>query len=122
VSSWFRDTPETRRFLAEERLIVAISELLTEALEKRGITQADLCERLGVKPSEISQRLSGRRNLTLRSLADMLYELGYELNVSLQDTRTDGTIWHERRSVDWPAKNMRYTTTDQPIRIVPGVA
>lgn len=39
MSTWFRDTEESRRMLAEERLVIAASELTSEALERRGRTR-----------------------------------------------------------------------------------
>lgn len=86
VSSWFRETPESLRILAEERAVVAAAELVSAALERRNVSRSDLAEALGVKPPEISQRLSGKRNLTLRSLAAMLHELGYGLQLQAKET------------------------------------
>lgn len=80
-----RDTEEYQRALAEERLVVAASELISEGLERRGRTRTWLAERLGVRLPEISQRLSGRRNLTLRSFAAMLHELDYGVELRLTD-------------------------------------
>lgn len=128
MSTWFRDTDESRRMLAEERLVLAASELTSEALERRGQTRSWLAERLGVGLSEVSQRLSGRRNLTLRSFAAMLHELGYTLELGLADERnaqaghsTDGTrVFHGSRATNWPQGNMRYTPTQTPIRLVHG--
>lgn len=87
MSIWVRDTDEYRRALAEERLVVAASELTSEALERRGRTRTWLAQQLGVRLPEISQRLSGRRNLTLRSFAAMLHELDYDLEVRLVERR-----------------------------------
>jgi transcriptional regulator with XRE-family HTH domain len=88
MSSWFRDTPETAALLEEERLVVAATEAISEAMDKQGINKRELAERLNVRPSEISQRLSGRRNLTLRSLAAMLHAVGVRARLSLEDEQT----------------------------------
>lgn len=122
MSAWFNDTPEARRMLAEEHVILAASELVAEALETRGQTRSWLAGTLGVKLSEISQRLSGRRNLTLKSLAGMLHELDYGVDVRLIDRRAakSNTIFHVAREVDWPTSNMRYTQTQTPIRLIRG--
>jgi transcriptional regulator with XRE-family HTH domain len=84
MNSWFRETPESARALSEERLILASTELVHQALDLSGLSKKDLAQRLGVSQSEIGQRLSGRRNLTVRSLAALLHELGYEATLTLR--------------------------------------
>ena len=83
--SWFDDTPERRRLFAEEELLLAATELVAEAIEARGITRQELARRLDVRPSEITQRLSGARNLTLRTLAAMMDALGYVVSLNKRD-------------------------------------
>jgi transcriptional regulator with XRE-family HTH domain len=97
MSSWFRDTPATEALLEEERLVVAATEAISEAMDRRGINKRELAERLNVRPSEISQRLSGRRNLTLRSLAAMLHAVGVRARLSIEDEQTPfvaGVPWN----------------------------
>jgi len=99
MSSWFRSTPKTEELLEEERLIVAATEAIAEAMEKRGVNKRQLADVLDVRPSEISQRLSGRRNLTLRSLAAMLHALGARVRLSIEESEvpfTAGVQWISR--------------------------
>ena len=84
MSDWFKSTPESERLLSEERLILAATEKVYEAMEHADATKKTLAERLGVSKSEIGQRLSGRRNLTVRSLAAMLHALGAEATLSIR--------------------------------------
>lgn len=81
---------EFERLLAEERLIFRATELIAEAMEHRGITRKQLAEAVGVSQGEISQRLSGRRNLTLRSLAQMLHALHADIDVRAE-FKSEGT-------------------------------
>ncbi|MEV0467668.1 helix-turn-helix transcriptional regulator [Nocardia tengchongensis] len=81
MTTWFRRTSETEALVAEERLVLAATEMVHEALENTGTTKKQLADMLGVRPTEISQRLSGRRNLTLRSLAQMMHALGYGIGI-----------------------------------------
>lgn len=85
MSSWFRSTPQSEEMLEQERLVVAATEAIAEAMERRGVNKAQLAGLLEVRPSEISQRLSGKRNLTLKSLAAMLHALGVRARISIQD-------------------------------------
>lgn len=61
----------SRRLLREEELILDVTEVLTECLHKRGITQTELATRLGKSKGFVSQVLAGGRNLTLRTVADI---------------------------------------------------
>ena len=71
--------------LSEERLILTCTELVYEAMDDAGVeTKQQLAELLGVSKNEVGQRLSGRRNLTVKTLAGMLHVLGKEAEISLR--------------------------------------
>jgi transcriptional regulator with XRE-family HTH domain len=76
---------DREEFEAQERLVLDVTEMLYEAMERRNVSQADWARLLSVTEGELSQRLSGRRNLTLRSLAQMLHKLQYGIQVGLVD-------------------------------------
>jgi hypothetical protein len=52
MSSWFRITPESEAMLAQERLFVAATEAIYEAMEREGVTKGQLADKLGVRSSE----------------------------------------------------------------------
>lgn len=122
MMSWFRENRRSRQLLAEERLIVATTELISEALDSREMTRSELAAALEVKASEITQRLSGKRNLTLRTLADMLDVLDYELELSLKDAQTQREVWRETRRIVSPKQAISYRGTERSIRLVAGTA
>ncbi|MFH1597277.1 MAG: helix-turn-helix transcriptional regulator, partial [Pseudomonadota bacterium] len=62
---------------AQEDLILEVTEKLCELLEKEKISRKELADRLGKSKGFISQLLNGGRNLTLRTVADILHVLGY---------------------------------------------
>ena len=70
---------------AEEAAMVDASEAVAEALEKSGMSQSDLARALGVSRSEITERLRGERNITVRKLAATLHALGATLEIRLAD-------------------------------------
>lgn len=56
------------------------TEMLARAMELRGVNQAQLAERLGVRPSFVSEVLRGERNITLRTLARFLDALDCDVD------------------------------------------
>ena len=73
------DDPEFRKLLAREELILEVTEVLCGLLEQEKISRKELAERLGKTKGFVSQLLNGGRNLTLRTVADILYVLGYKV-------------------------------------------
>lgn len=69
--------PNDQREYAQERCIVAVTEALAEAISNAGISNTELARRLGVTPARVSHILS-ERNLTLKSVADVLWACGLE--------------------------------------------
>lgn len=84
---------------AEEAAMVDASELIAAALLASGKTKTELARALGVSKSEISARLAGERNITVRTLAATLHALGDRLELRLEsgaggaEARPDYTAW-----------------------------
>jgi transcriptional regulator with XRE-family HTH domain len=70
------------RLLNQEQLILEATELVHELLNATGATKADLAERLGTTRGYVTQVLNGTRNMTLRTLADLGFALGYRVTMS----------------------------------------
>ena len=75
---------ENRRLLRREELILEVTEALVEQLEKEGITRSQLAARLGRSKGFVSQVLAGRRNLTLRTIADVADALRCRMKIRVQ--------------------------------------
>lgn len=75
LQRWVNESPERAREYARESLIIAVSEEIFAALEASNLSKAELAEALGTSKSHVSQLLSGARNMTLRSLADIGFAL-----------------------------------------------
>ena len=83
---------------AEESAMVDASEVIASALEASGMTRTDLARALGVSKSEVTARLTGERNITVRKLAATLHALGARLELSgasrrLSDSRRRYSAW-----------------------------
>ena len=74
--------PEFRKLLAQEELILEVTETICDILEKEKVPRKELADRLGKSKGFISQLLNGGRNLTLRTLADILHVLGYKVSLT----------------------------------------
>jgi transcriptional regulator with XRE-family HTH domain len=73
--------PEFRRLLAQEELILEMTEVICGLLEQENISRKELADRLGKSKGFVSQLLNGGRNLTLRTVADILHVLGYKVSL-----------------------------------------
>jgi transcriptional regulator with XRE-family HTH domain len=75
----YLEDPEFAQLMAQEDLIMEVTETLCELLEKEKVSKKELADRLGKSKGFVSQLLNGGRNLTLRTVADILHVLGYKV-------------------------------------------
>ena len=91
------------RLVRQEELILDVTERLTEALSKTGVTRSELARRLGRTPGFVSQVFSGGRNLTLRTISDIAGALSLRPSLGLAWDRravvniVQWTNWHRPR-------------------------
>lgn len=79
---------EERRLVRQEELILEVTEALAEALEREGISKAELARRLRKTKGFVSQVLGGGRNLTLRTIADIADAFQCRMRVYLERAET----------------------------------
>jgi plasmid maintenance system antidote protein VapI len=85
MKDWLQADVEHRRLFAQERLIADAAEEIYVAMERGGgTTRAALADRLGKSKAFVTQILSGSRNLTLRTLADIAEALGQRVELRLR--------------------------------------
>lgn len=73
-----KDEAEERAF-AQEACVISVTEAVSATLREKGLTQSWIAERIGRTKGFVSQVLSGSRNMTLRTLADLLWAAGVEV-------------------------------------------
>ncbi len=81
ASGWLGDqtlSDEEQRLYARERCIVVATEAIAEQMQLAGMTRAAIAQRIGVSKGHISRVLNGSRNMTLNTLADLLWACGVE--------------------------------------------
>jgi transcriptional regulator with XRE-family HTH domain len=77
----FVSDPKRHRAYEREALALQASELIFELMEKGGINKSELAERLEASRAYITQILSGSRNMTVHTLADLSFVLGHKIKL-----------------------------------------
>ncbi len=103
--SWLQKRNEDaniRRMFEQERLVVNVTETILVEMEERGFTKADIASELGKSRAHITKVLTGQRNMTLHTLADLASALGCRVEVEVREL--DGP---EYRQLDVPEPSIR---------------
>jgi len=77
-----RSDKKEMRLYQQEWLILEVTELVASVMEEKGVKKVDLAERLDRSKGYITQLLDGRANMTLRTVADIMWALDSSLGVS----------------------------------------
>jgi transcriptional regulator with XRE-family HTH domain len=78
------ENPEFRRLLSVETLVAEASEMIASLMAEQSLSKADLARRLNKSRAWVTQLLSGKANMTVRTLADVAYALGAEVKLQAQ--------------------------------------
>jgi len=68
-----------QRDYARERCAIVLTEAIGDAMEAADINRSVLAERLGRHKSYVTRALSARQNITLKTLSDLLWACGMEI-------------------------------------------
>ena len=92
----------SRRLHEEERLILWATEAVAEAMANQGLTRAQVAEALGTSRPNVTQLLSGSRNMTLRTLAALAHACRMRVDLKIkplpqltQRSKTTGIDFHK---------------------------
>jgi ribosome-binding protein aMBF1 (putative translation factor) len=97
VERFEQSSTERRRLLNQEKLILEVTEALSEAIEKRGLTRSEVAKRLGKTRGFVSQLLAGGRNMNLRTVAYIADAIGISLKVAVQGAEISKGVTRPRR-------------------------
>jgi transcriptional regulator with XRE-family HTH domain len=78
------EDPEFRRLVAVEALVAEASEVIAGLMAKQNLSKADLARRLNKSRAWVTQLLSGKANMTVRTLAEVAHTLGAEVTLQAQ--------------------------------------
>src|ERR1035438_4247791 len=76
--------PDFRRLLAIEALAAEAAEVIAALMAEQNLTKADLARRLNKSRAWVTQLLSGKTNMTVRTLAEVVYTLGADVKLQSQ--------------------------------------
>lgn len=79
---------QTKLLWNQEAAILDATELLCQLMKEAGISRSDLAARMGTTKSNITQILDGSRNMTIRTLSDVMTYLGHEFRASCKSRQT----------------------------------
>lgn len=73
--------PAFRKELAVELLVAEAAELVCHLMAQRGMSKADLARELNKSRAWVTQLLSGKNNVTIRTLAEVVHALGGKIEL-----------------------------------------
>ena len=79
------------KLAAEEALITEVTEEIWKAMDEAGMNKADLAKKMEATKGYVTQVLSGSRNMTLRTLADIGFALNRKVTVCLEARHSEAT-------------------------------
>lgn len=115
-----KNDKEEMRLYQQEWLILEVTEHMAKVMEEKGIKKKDLAEQLGRTPGYITQLLDGRANMTLRTVADVMWALDCSMIVDVRplgfETNLDWGLQYALPSgVDfWTQGNLRVVQMQRP--------
>lgn len=77
----FISIPERRLVFEKEALAFEATELIEGLMSQHGISRSDLAIKLGSSKAHVSQVLNGARNMTLHTLAEILFALDQKAHI-----------------------------------------
>lgn len=104
LEQWEKDSAENQRLVAEEELIVDVTEQIWEILDHKDISKSSLADALGKSRAYVSQILDGNRNMTLRTLADIALALGMKAYFGFRPIQPC-CDWGQTSSIFLPAQH-----------------
>ena len=99
----FVSDPKRRRIYEREALAFEASELISRLMEEQQVSKTDLARLVGTSKSHVTQLLSGSRNMTVHTLADLAFALGHKVEIRSLPRRRKDRVLNQRSLRPAPA-------------------
>jgi len=94
LEKYARELENDPEFIAEKLSLKIIEEML-EILERKGLTQTWLAEKMGVSKAHVSRILNAPPNMTLLTVAKIAYALGTQPDIHLDSSKFETQIFQD---------------------------
>ncbi|MCC0807594.1 helix-turn-helix transcriptional regulator [Methylobacterium sp. W2] len=122
--SFFRENNDKRRdiFLALSGSVESqLRDQFAKKSHARTETQSSIADKIGVNRSVINRRLTGQTNMTLESVADLVWALGCCIDIDIYDPTERPEINHPLGPETIPA-SYQINLTTSPVKTYSSVA
>jgi transcriptional regulator with XRE-family HTH domain len=102
-----------------ERQKIDILEQISEIMEKKGISKANLAKRLGTSKAYITKMLGLNTNFTLKSLVKLSNSIDMKISIHLHPAETKGLWVDIYKEITSPKSDPMYTFVKDPLNIEP---
>ncbi len=113
LQAWVEEDAENRKLYMEEGLILDVTEQIWDMMDKKGWTKTQLAEAMDVQLPHVSRLLNGGRNMTLRTLANIVDALDAGISIRIYE-RGQEHGWQ-----DFEAVMVRHVPAKHGIKAIP---
>jgi transcriptional regulator with XRE-family HTH domain len=93
----FKEAENTADYQLES-VVIDLTEQICEIMEAKGISRADLARKLDKSRAWVTKVLRGDQNLTLKTVVDVFWELGYRIEFESHPKMPSWSEWGEYES------------------------
>lgn len=109
----FIEDAEKHRVFEQESLAIEATELISTLLKERKVSKVDLAKRIGKSKAYVTQLLSGSRNMTLHTFADLAFALGCKVELQAARLSKPGEVNVYKEVIKFPvSKTSQIWTAD----------
>ncbi len=90
----------SEKIYENEKLIFEVTEMIEQLMEDKKTNKSNLAQSLNVSISNISQMLNGTKNMTLKTVSDILFHLGERMTVAHESLHLENEIYDYGASFD----------------------
>ena len=95
MKEWLAQHEDNARLLVEESFILDATDSIWDAMNKKKLSKSELAQKAKCSRPYISQVLSGSRNMTLRTYAQLAFAMGLRPCIKLEEENAKVGDWED---------------------------